>query len=121
MQGDLDKLRGPGGCSRRFNKAWSDTTEYDRQKASMDKRGHRENKRSSNQAAGAEKKRTNRSQSRPRTSESENAAEEKPVLKWIPGESEEYPVHYAEKRMHSFINWAELREFDQRCDEVQAM
>ena len=117
-QADLNKLRGPGGRSRRFNTAWSDTGEYDHQKASLDKRGRQEKKRSSTQTAGAEKKRTNRSQSRKRASGTD---EEKPELKWIPRENEEYPVHYVEKRMHSFINWVELRKLDERCDEVQAL
>ena len=47
--------------------------------------------------------------------------EEKPKLSWIPGEREDYPVHYAEKKMHSFINWVEKYELDDCCDEVQAL
>ena len=42
-------------------------------------------------------------------------------MKWIPSEKEEYPVHYAEDRMHSFVMWAERHTLDERCEEVRAM
>ena len=73
-------------------------------------------------------KRKNRSRSRPRApgpkaplSATEDASGKKPKLKWIPDEGAEYPVHLIEKKMYSFIAWAETCDLDPRCDEVQAL
>ena len=127
-QEDLNKLRKSDGHSRQLNKAWKDTAEYERQKGEMEKRGQQRNKRPSSQAGRSDTKRKSRSRSRPRAPEpkaslsaTEDAPGEKPKLKWIPGEREEYPVHYVEKKMHSFISWAEKYDLDHRCDEVQAL
>ena len=94
----------------------------------MEKRGRQWNKRPSSQAGRSDPKRKSRSHSRPRNPEpkaslsaTEDAPGEKPKLKWIPGEREEYPVHYVEKKMHSFVSWAEKYDLDHRCNEVQAL
>ena len=114
-QGDLDKLRRPDGRSHRLNRAWRDTAEYERQKGEMEKRSRERTKRASSQAGRSDHKRRSRSRSRPRTKANSGGSltteeappEEKPVLRWIPGEKEEYPIHYAEDKMHSFVMWAE--------------
>ena len=127
-QEDLDKLRRPDGRSRRLNRAWRDTAEYERQKGEMEKRSHERSKRPSSQAGQSDNKRRSWSRSRPRAPDPEGSLsteeappKEKPVLKWIPGEKEEYPVHYAEDKMHSFVMWAERHTLDERCEEVRAL
>ena len=127
-QGDLDKLRRPDGRSRPLNRAWKDTAEYERQKGLMEERSRARNKRSLSQSGRPDVKRKSRSRSRPRIPNPEGSSatmedlpEEKPVLKWIPGEREDYPVHLAEKQMHSFVNWAERYKLDERCEEVKAL
>ena len=124
-QGDLNKLRRPDGHSRQLNRAWRDTAEYERQKGEMEKRSRERSKRPSSQAGRSDNKRRSRSQSRPRTPNPERSlpAEEalpddKPVLKWIPGEKEEYPVHYTKTKMHSFVMWVERHTLDEHCEEV---
>ena len=118
-QGDLNKLRRPDGRSRRLNRAWRDTVEYERQKGEMEKRSRERSKRPSSQAGRSDNKRRSRSQSRPRAPDPEGSLpaeealpEDKPVLKWIPGEKEEYPIHYAEDKMHSFVMWVERHTLD---------
>ena len=128
-QGDLDKLRRPDGRSRQLNRVWRDMAEYERQKGEMERRSHEQIKRASSQAGRSDNKRKSRSRSRLRTKASSGGSppageappEEKPVLKWIPGKKEEYPVHYAEDRMHSFVMWAERHTLDEHCKEVRAM
>ena len=85
-------------------------------------------KRSLSQGGRPTNKCRSRSRSRPRTPDSEGAGDaiaaatdEKPVLKWIPGEREDYPVHLAEEKMCSFVNWAETYKLDERCEEVRAL
>ena len=122
-QGDLDKLRRPDGHSCRLNRAWQDTAEYKHQKGLMEQRSRERSKRSLSQVGRPNVKRRSRSRNRPESlsAAAEDEPEEKPVLKWIPGEKEDYPVHLAEKKMHSFINWAERYELDGHCEEVKAL
>ena len=127
-QEDLNKLRKSDGRSRQLNKTWKDTAEYERQKGEMEKRGRQRDKRPLSQAGQSDTKRKSRSRSRPRApgpkaslSVTEDTPGEKPKLKWIPDEREEYPVHLVEKKMHSFIAWEKKYDLDHRCDEVQAL
>ena len=127
-QGDLNKLRSPDSFSHRLNRVWRDTAKCERQKGEMEKRSRAQSKRPSSQAGRSDNKRRSRSRSRPRTPNPEGSLpteetppEDKPVLKWIPGEKEEYPIHYAEDKMHSFVMWAERHMLDKCCKEVRAL
>ena len=127
-QEDLNKLQQSDGHSHQLNKAWKDTAEYEKQKGEMENRGRQRNKRSSDQAGRSNTKRKSRSRSRLRApgpkaslSVTEDAPGGKPKLKWIPDEGAEYPVHLVEKKMYSFIAWAETCDLDPRCDKVQAL
>ena len=102
--------------------------EYEKQKGEMENRGRQQNKRSSDQAGRSDTKRKSQSRSRPRAPRPkaplpamEGAPGKKPKLKWIPDEAAEYPVHLVEKKMYSFIAWAETCDLDPRCDEAQAL
>ena len=47
--------------------------------------------------------------------------QERIKLNWIPGKKDDYPVHFVEKKMDSFINWAETFRLDVQCNEVRAL
>ena len=127
-QGDLNRLRRSDGRSRRLNKAWGDTAEYERQKGELERHSRLRNKRASSQAGRSDAKRRSRSCSRPRTPTPESSLplvdalpQERIKLHWIPGEKDDYPVHFAEKKMDRFIDWAETFRLDVWCDEVRVL
>ena len=47
--------------------------------------------------------------------------QEKVKLHWIPGEQDDYPVHFVEKKMDRFTDWVEKFKLDVRCDKVRAL
>ena len=105
-----------------------DTAKYERQKGELERHSHPKNKRASSQAGQSDAKRRSRSHSRPRVPTPEPSLpsadaspQEKVKLHWIPGEQDDYPVHFAEKKMDRFTDWAEKFKLDVRCDEVRAL
>ena len=142
-QQDLNKLWRPHGHSRQLNWTWRDTAEYERQKGELEKmrhRGHSKSrleakKRAPSQSARTSPKRRSRSRSRG-LSVGENQNEPKaelprrvdkwvkkwPLLNWIPGPEEEFPVHLAiGTKAHAFILWAANYKLNPECYEVQAL
>ena len=142
-QQDLNKLRRPDGRSHQLNRAWWDTAEYERQKGELEKMRHRgpsesrleAKKRAPSQLPGTSPKRRSRSRSRgPSAGENRNepkaepprgadkSAKKRPLLTWIPGPEEEFPVHLVVgTKTHAFILWVENYKLNPECYEVQAL
>ena len=86
-------------------------------------------KRAPSQLAGTSPKRRSRSRSRgPSAGENRNepkaepphradkSAKKRPLLNWIPGPEEEFPVHLAVgTKAHAFILWAENYKLNPEC------
>ena len=52
----------------------------------------------------------------------DKSVKKRPLLNWIPGPEEEFPVHLAVgTRAHAFILWAENYKLNPECYEVQAL
>ena len=142
-QQGLNKLRRPNGHSRQLNWAWWDTVEYERQKGELEKMRHRgrsesrleAKKRAPSQSARTSPKQWSRSRSRgPSAGENQNepkaepphradkSAKKRPLLNWIPGPEEEFPVHLAVgTKAHAFILLAENYKLNPECYEVRAL
>ena len=142
-QQDLNNLWRPDGCSHQLNQAWRDTAEYERQKGELEKMRHQgcsesrleAKKRAPSQSARTSPKRQSRSRSRgPSAGENRNepkaepphradkSGKKRPLLNWIPGPEEEFPMHLAVgTKAHAFILWAENYKLNPECYEVQAL
>ena len=142
-QQDLNKLRGPDGRSRQLNWAWQDTAEYERQKGELERmrrQGRSKSrleakKRAPSQSTGTSPKRRSQSRSRglsagenrnePKAEpphRADRSAKKRPLLNWIPGPEEEFPVHLAVgTKARAFILWAENYKLNPECYEVQAL
>ena len=52
----------------------------------------------------------------------DKSAKKRPLLNWIPGPEEEFPVHLAiGTKAHTFILWAENYKLNPECYEVRAL
>ena len=142
-QQDLNKLRRPDGHSHQLNWALWDTAKYERQKGELEKMRHwgrsesrlEAKKRAPSQSAGTSPKRRSRSRSRgPSVGENQNepkaepphradkSAKKQPLLNWIPGPEEEFPMHLAVgTKAHAFILWVENYKLNPECYEVRAL
>ena len=142
-QQDLNKLWRPDARSRQLNRAWWDTAEYERQKGELEKmrcRGCSKSqleakKRAPSQSAGTSPKQRSRSRSRglsagenrnePKAEpphRADKSAKKQPLLNWIPGPEEEFPMHLAiGTKAHAFILWAENYKLNPECYKVMAL